>query len=907
MMRSVFARKGPAPEAPEDKTRARRFEWRVRLSGLALLGERIWEALLWPFLVVSVFLIVSLFELWGLLPPLAHRALLGVFALALLASFLPVIRLAPPTRQEALRRLERNANIKHRPASSYEDRLGTPPRGETALLWAAHRERLGRLVAKLKPSWPTPRTDRRDPYAIRAALLLVLIVTALAAGPNRWDRLTAAFAPAPRAATALLRLDAWVTPPVYTGIAPIVLADGSEPVGAGSESFRALSVPERSELIVRAYSPQRETVSLVASAEDGSEPKPVTPKTTGSSQGLVEFNLPLTSPGAAEVKVGGNTVAKWRFDLIEDASPRISLMGNPTATPRGALRLTFRADDDHGVASAEAKFALAEADEAAPAPRPPDPGQAAGKVQSDPLLEPPVMPLQLPRANAKQVDGHATQDLTAHPWAGLKVRMTLVAHDQAGQTGTSEPYEFILPERKFTKPLAKAVIEQRKKLVREQDAADPVARALDALTLGGERVIDDSSIYLALRNAYWQLETDRSRESVASVVAQLWDVALRIEDGDLPEAEREVKSAQDQLTQALKENASPEEIQRLVDELRSALSRYLQALAEQAQQKGNLPQQESQNGDQLISQQDLNKLLNNIQNLAKSGSKDLAEQMLSELKDILDRLQTGTFADNAKQQRAEKMMRDLNDLVSKQQKLLDDTFKTKREQGGKEGDQFNVSPPGQPMDFGQGMYMEPFGTPGQEGQDGQDGQSAEGDQSAQGPSSGRGQPRRQKSHGQRPGQFDELGRQQGELRDKLQSLIDRLRIDGANPPDQFNDAGDAMGDAKDAIDREKLDRATEQQSRALDQLRQGAQSMAEQMTQNGDAQPGKGQSNSNGRDPLGRPDRTNQPDLGLSVKVPDEIDIQRAREVLDELRRRLGDPSRPTIELDYLERLIQPY
>jgi hypothetical protein len=69
---------------------------------------------------------------------------------------------------------------------------------------------------------------------------------------------------------------------------------------------------------------------------------------------------------------------------------------------------------------------------------------------------------------------------------------------------------------------------------------------------------------------------------------------------------------------------------------------------------------------------------------------------------------------------------------------------------------------------------------------------------------------------------------------------------------------------------------------------------------------GKGESN-NGRDPLGRTDRANRPDLGLSVKVPDEIDIQRAREVLDELRRRLGDPQRPTIEIDYLERLIQPY
>ena len=52
---------------------------------------------------------------------------------------------------------------------------------------------------------------------------------------------------------------------------------------------------------------------------------------------------------------------------------------------------------------------------------------------------------------------------------------------------------------------------------------------------------------------------------------------------------------------------------------------------------------------------------------------------------------------------------------------------------------------------------------------------------------------------------------------------------------------------------------------------------------------------------------TMRPDLGLSVKVPDQIDIQKAREVLDELRRRLGDPSRPMFELDYLERLIRPY
>jgi hypothetical protein len=79
--------------------------------------------------------------------------------------------------------------------------------------------------------------------------------------------------------------------------------------------------------------------------------------------------------------------------------------------------------------------------------------------------------------------------------------MTLVARDQAGQTGSSQPVAFILPERKFTKPLAKAVVEQRKRLVRERDSTDRVARAIDALTIGGEKAIDNSAIYLALRNA----------------------------------------------------------------------------------------------------------------------------------------------------------------------------------------------------------------------------------------------------------------------------------------------------------------------------------------------------------------------------------------------------------------------
>ena len=151
-----FRKTETTPEKPEDSALQRRFERKVRLSWLALLAERIWEALLWPFLVAAVFIVVSLLELWSFMPPLLHRVVLSAFGLALLISFLPLLRIQVPTRLEALRRLERNANIQHRPATSYEDRLGATPPKETVALWAAHRERLSRLIAKLKPSWASP-------------------------------------------------------------------------------------------------------------------------------------------------------------------------------------------------------------------------------------------------------------------------------------------------------------------------------------------------------------------------------------------------------------------------------------------------------------------------------------------------------------------------------------------------------------------------------------------------------------------------------------------------------------------------------------------------------------------------------------------------------------------------------
>ena len=70
---------------------------------------------------------------------------------------------------------------------------------------------------------------------------------------------------------------------------------------------------------------------------------------------------------------------------------------------------------------------------------------------------------------------------------------------------------------------------------------------------------------------------------------------------------------------------------------------------------------------------------------------------------------------------------------------------------------------------------------------------------------------------------------------------------------------------------------------------------------------GRQQGARNSTDPLGRPQRNNEFNDDYSVKIPGEIDVQRVRRILEELRRRLADPARPQIELDYIERLLKDY
>jgi uncharacterized protein (TIGR02302 family) len=921
-----------APDDAEQKqpvSEGRVLAAKVRAARASIFAERVWEAALWPVVVAGAFIALSLLGAFSAMPAWAHLLGLVLFAAGFVYSLKSLLRLRYPSGEEGLRRLERDAGLKHRPATSYTDTLGDSAGREGRALWEAHRARLSALFSRLRPSWPRPRNERSDPYAVRIALALTLIVAIAATGAGGLDRLKQALTPQSIAAPSELRVDAWVTPPGYTGKPPMVLADGALPETDDVSRPAPLNAPENSVLVLRAHATGGGQVSLrrIDSKGEASAIAPK-PRRQGDEAAPFEFEFALTDPTTLELAWGGSPLARWAFTITEDTAPRIALSELPTQTPRAAVRLGYAAEDDYGVTGAEARFALADADAQAG-----DLGEA--------IAEAPTMPFTLPRAASQFVEGHAHKDLTAHPWAGLKVAMTLTARDHAGQTGVSTPHEFVLPERVFTKPLAKALIAERRELVRAPSRAQSIADRLDRIAQASAEQLTEAGVYLGLRSVYWRLRHDPSAEAIRSVVDQLWEMALKIEDGDLPEAERNMQAAQEKLMEALQNNASDEEIEKLVEELRQAMNEFLKELQnQQAARNGEQPPQDqqpqAQDGDRTVSQQELDKLLDAIEQLSKSGSKDMAQKMLSEMRDVLERLQNGNMAQSAEQQQQAKTMQELQDMIREQQKLLDDTFEARRQEPGQEGQDgqpqagMEFNPDGQ---YGDPMGMEgfmgqqspfgQFGMPqfgqqqspgqqgqqqgaGQQGQEGQQGQRGKGQGEAQGESGGQG--------GQPGQQAGALAQRQAELRKQLQDMMDQMRGMGGQPPQELEGAGSAMGDAQGAISQENLERATEQQTQALDQLRQGAQSMADQMMQSQEGQQGQGQQQGqrgpgrNGmRDPLGRPERSEGPDLGLSVKVPDEIDVQRAREILDEVRRRLGDPNRPNFELDYLERLIRRF
>ena len=868
----------PGPASPAGRGLSRKRG----LARLVLLFEQLWPAI-WPALgVLGAYACAALLDVPSILPPWPRILFLSaVLILAVWLLWRGLRRVRAPTEADADRRLERASGLRHRPLAALADRPAAPS-AEAAALWQIHMGRLNAQVRRLRVGQPRPGLAAQDSWALRGAVLLGLGAAWIMAGPDAGARLVRGFVPTIPAGAAApgTIVQAWITPPAYTGLPPLFLHLDS----------KAVSAPAGSHL----------TVSVTGGSGD---PSLVLDGTTEPFRALdgaswqAERNL--VAGGTLSVQRRGGVAASWALAVIPDHPPTVVFTDPPgpalsSSRPTQQTRLAWRAEDDYGIAGLQAELRLRD------------------RPDAPPLL----VPITLAGA-PKRAQGVQLQDLTSHPWAGLPVLARLVARDAPGQTGTSADAGFVLPERPFQNPLARAVLAVRRQLSLTPEERQQAQTALDTLADAPDSAEASSGVLLNLRAIGSLLIRGRGTAAVDETQSRMWDLALALEEGAAERTARALEAARQAARDAMDPSRDkPEdraELDRRMQELREAIQRHMEALAEQAHRDGTeLPYDSTA---PKMNSRDLDRMAEQMRDAAREGRMDDARQQMAELEKLLEQLQNARPEHGEAQekknaerrQRGRQQMDAVQDMVRREGGLLDRS----QARGAPESrrPQPNQAAPSQNIP---GQNTPNQGTPTD--------------------------PREADGRGQRA-----LRRALGELMQRFGDLTGQVPAPLGEADMAMREAGQALAEGRDAA-------AGSAQTKAIEALQKGGKEMGQQMARQfgtgkepgeGEGEEGEGgdpgqlgeggqdPSNRDGsspgtrpgesgapghrrtarRDPMGRPlqQGTSGSDESGDVHVPDEMEQARTRAIQDELRRRGAERTRPQPELDYIDRLLKPF
>lgn len=826
-----------------------RLRWQVRLTHAGLWAEVLTRRL-WPVWTLILGGYAAL--VFGVLDALPQRwfivTIAALGALITLFTLRGLIGLPRPTNAMARARLD--ATLPGRPLQALTD---TPVIGATdpasAAVWREHITRMAARAAQARAPFPDLKLATRDPFALRYIALTLAVVGALWGGAGKVAGLMGNGAGSAQALAAGPVWEGWVRPPAYTGRPAIYLNDATQ---------AALELPQGSRVILRFYG--NDSAALTLSETVSNLPLP-----QDAAQGA-EFDIARHGTLA----ISGPGGRAWDIAMLPDLPPNAALPTAPERAADGKLNLPFTAEDDYAVVSGRAEIAL---DLAAVDRR-------HGLTLAPELREPVVLDLPLPFTGKRdRITEVLVDDLSKHPFANLPVTIRLLVTDGMMQTGISEALATDLPGKRFFDPLAAAVIEARRDLLWNVANAARTAQILRAVTHRPEGFIRNERAFLRLRVAIRRLGPDLDPTLRDEIAEELWAIASLLEDGDLASALERLRRAQDRLDEAMRNGASEDEIADLMQELRDALDNYMRQLAQESERDPN--QQMSDLDGMQMSGNQLQELLDQLQKLMEEGRMAEAQELMEMLRQLMENMQVtqGPGGQGQGQGEGQQSMQDLADTLRDQQGLSDDAFRDLQQQfddfrGGEQGQQ-----PGQ--------------EPG-EGQQGPDGDTAEGDTAENRPLSDR----------------------QRDLRNRLRALGNtEMPGDGSDRGQQgrreLDRAGRAMEGAEQALRDGDLPRALDRQAEAMEALRQGMRDFAEAQAEN---QRGQGENRQareadpeGRRDPLGR-------DLGQRGRIGTDQDMlqgedvyRRAEDLMQELRRRSGDQTRPDQELDYLKRLLDRF
>ncbi len=820
------------PRTTDDGVIERLIARAIRRARLALVWESLWPRLMPALIVAGLFLLVSWVGVWPLVPDWLRVALLVAFALLGIASLAPLATLRFPDRRTALARVERATGKPHRPTTAFTDALAPTNDERSKAIWRAHRARLAAEFDDLRVGTPSPGLARRDPYGLRFLLLLLLVVSIAITGGG-FDRIADAFrggGAATAAERVAARIDAWAEPPAYTG-RPSVFLTGNAILDAEAP----IVVPAGTELIVRVAGDETGAVTLRrTSGVDIAEP--------ASGNGPREFRLTLEEDDQIVVSQAGSDQHAWAFSVVPDLPPTIEIIAGPERTNAGGMQVAYRFTDDYGVVAARGAIRL-----------------AASNPEARPLVGPPDYPLTIPRSDETGGEAVTARSMAGHPWAGMEVDVALVATDAVGQEGVTETYRTTLPGRAFTNPLAIQILRERQVLALDANRAESVAADLNRIVAETDGDIGYGD-FLALRSATYRIAFAHTDDDLRDVVDYLWDIAVAIEGDPAADAMTALENAAEALREALERGASEDEIAALTEELRIAMSNYLQALAANAGQRQAQPAANVEAG--VLRPEDLEQMVEDIGDLAATGAATAAEQLLGQLEQMMQNLDVTQMPEGIEReiQPGGEQLDDLGYLMQEQQRVMDETFQLQQDQ--------NQPLPAPQTDEETEALMEQL-------------REMRADQQERAAA---------------------LEREQRILEGQTQQLIEQLAAEGFDPLG-LTDAARNMTEAGDRLDEGRAGMAVENQMEAIAQMQAVAEALAEQMT--GETAGPEGDDGA--QDPLGRPPELQGQRYGDNVAVPEEIDQQLAREILEAIRLRLEELGRPEIEREYLERLIELY
>lgn len=840
--------------------------------------ERLWPLLVPVFMVICAFVAFAWVGGWRTLQEEDHTIALWLVRATFLAAFLvslyPLRKFITPNRNEIIRQVETKSEMENQPITAQDDKRATGDNDAFAdILWQEHQTRMASAMENMTAGTPAPKANVFDPYAIRAVLPILAFAAFFFSFSPQGGKLGDVYEVPELTSEILTRMDAWINPPAYTKKPPVYLA-----LDENDATPKSYVMPEGSDFFLRFVGDGDVAIKVDA----GQGETEISPKEDSDSNLETEFTFELNEESVIRLLHRDKEIAQWAVSLTQDTAPEVTFTTQPTSSLAGSLELTYHMKDDYGVVAAEGEIT----------------SMFPVKPGARPLVGPPKLELPIPRKRTKDGTSKVNRDLSEHPWAGSEIGVKVTVRDDLDQVGETEIHKMTLPGRRFSKPLARALVDQRLILALDANQQMYVANLLDAVSSTAPELIDNTSAIIGMRVAYRRIVDARDDDDLHSALDMLWDIALAVEFGDLSEVERRLREAQEALSEALEEGASSEEIERLMQELREAMNEMLQALAEQARQNPQAQNPFDPNSqNQTLTQNDLERMMDQIEDLAKSGSEDAARQMLSELQRMMDNLRAGQHQQQRQAEGNEfnQALDKLSELMQRQQELMNETFQMQRQRE-------------------QGLRQNP-----QNGQQGQQHQQQQGQQ-RQGDQQQGQQPGDQNQPG--GGQMTEqefadalrqLQEQQRALEQQLSELGQQLEGLGLGESEALGEAQREMGQAGENLGQGEAGNAANDQAQALDALRRGAQNMMQQMA--GDRQQGGqqqsqrggqgGQQQSRSQDPLGRSRESDGFNADSNVQVPGEIDAQRARQILEAIRKRLSIPENPLIEKEYLERLLE--